>query len=175
MNIASVFLVTIQSYSFVAGELLKCTATGFANQFFDKIRTHQNYGFQSFPKSTAKGIILKKGNTTVIFGIDDPTLKLNGEEGDVIMLSALDNYIKALAAGGFTIESKKEFLLNSDSIKLGGVDDLVKLVTEKVLSTISGHTHPLDIQTLMALKSINPAMVALDIDPSNKTSVLEAK
>lgn len=97
----------------------------------------QQYGFTSFPESGAETVVLSvNGNKdqSFIIAIDDHRYRLKVlSSGDVALYSKGGNYILLKANGDIQV--------HSDTITLGDGSSFKKLITEDILSVLSGHTH----------------------------------
>jgi len=123
----------------------------------------------------------------IVVGTDDKEYRLSLQDGDTILYSDTDNFIKLKGDGGIDIEASSHVDVNvsgnvtinaenitavANSIKLGDNTGLNKLVTDIALELIENHIHTINVQG-----SIDPSamLIGLSTNPANKTQIVEAK
>lgn len=132
----------VTSAAAAAGDYLRVSLTGKAGGEYDSVQHFQQYGLQSRLRAGAEVIALRQGNSIVIVAGDDTRYRLALVDGDTVLYSDTDNYIKMKGAGGIEVNVNGEYLVKADSVKLGGEHALRKLIDERLIGLYNAHVHP---------------------------------
>ncbi len=155
------------------GKLLRLDLEGAGGAVLQNKRSFGNYGFQSRPTEDSEVVYLRTGNSIYVIASDNIAIRMELKDGDVVMNSDLKNFIKVKGKGGIEVDSDTEVIVNCNKIKLGSESAVKKLCTEEILSTIAGHLHPI-VNGAVGV-SLDPGMIALPLDPKNKTQKVEGE
>jgi phage gp45-like len=89
--------------------------------------------------------MLQHGDVILIVASDDRRYRLALEEGDAVLYSGTDNYVRCKGDGGIEVCSSGPVTVQAGDIRLGSetAAEVRALVDERIVTIFNAHTHAL--------------------------------
>lgn len=133
----------IQSAVASASKLMRITASGRAGETITSREAVQQYGLQSRPKSGSECVMLQHGDVILIVASDDRRYRLALNEGDAVLYSGTDNYVRCKGDGGIEVSSSGPVTVQAGDIRLGSetAAEVRALVDARFVDLFNTHVH----------------------------------
>jgi phage gp45-like len=122
------------------GKLIRVTFKGRDDEDVKDRISIQQYGFKSVPRKGDQCLALVDNGFILVVG-SEALKEITISEGDTIIYSDKDNYIKILGNGGIEIECNGKIKINSGEVEIGGTATS-ELVKKTLLTVLESHVHP---------------------------------
>lgn len=109
---------SVQSIQSVAGKLMRVTFSGMFDELIEERIVVQQYGLQSSPRTGARVLAIREGEQIIVLGTDDTKYRMQLSDGDVVVYSDLNNYIKLKGAGGMEVKATQSVSFNDGALEI---------------------------------------------------------
>ncbi len=96
----------VQAVRAVSKKFMRVDFEGLSEEEIEDRMLIQQYGLQSRPREGARLIALQQGEQIIVVGSDDKEYRMSLEDGDVVLYSKMDTFVKLGGSGGIEVSTQ---------------------------------------------------------------------